>query len=174
MYLKKYLPLHYITCIYLMSPYLASDSVNYDNSDFLSTSSYDFSTSSYDYYDDYYHDLNDPQKNTQLDSQHTPYECPLQCKCIFKQMEEPNELDENRIYHSTNDYEHETEEIFRKKRNSNASYDYDDYLYDFSTKLPSSKKNQKYEIYIDCSKQNLNSISYLFSYDFPLDQIVSL
>lgn len=175
MYLRKYLTLHYTICIYLMITYLAADSDNYYNSDLLSTSNYDSSesTSSYDYYDDYYHDTNDAQKNTQSGSEQAPYECPLQCKCIFNQVEEQNDLDENRVDH-LNDYEHEMEENFRKKRNSNVSYDYDDYLYDLSTKLPSSKTKKKYQISVDCSNQNLNSISYLFSYDFPLDQIVSL
>lgn len=176
MYLIKYLIKHLIF-IYLLGAAIAAESnYKYHNSDSLSTSSYDYtdSTNSYDYYDDYYNDLYDEQKNTNPGSRKAPYECPLQCKCVFNERQETSGQYINLNDESNDDYEHETEESFRKKRNINSSYDYDDYSYDYSTKSPSIQNKPKYDIYIDCSSQNLNSISYLFSYDFPLDQIVSL
>ncbi|RNA42586.1 adhesion G -coupled receptor A3 [Brachionus plicatilis] len=167
----------YIIPIYLNSTAFAADSnYYYYNSDSLKTSSYDYSdsTSSYDYYDDYYHDVYDDKKNAQTDSEKPPHECPMQCKCIFSESQEQNGHEENLIYESNDDYEHEAEESYRKKRTLNSSYDYDDYSYDYSTKSPVAPTKRKYDIYIDCSSQNLNSISYLFAYDFPLDQIISL
>ncbi|CAF0803966.1 unnamed protein product [Brachionus calyciflorus] len=150
-------------------------------------------TSTNDYYDsedttdnenqDFY---DDEDFEAESDSSKPPYECPSQCKCIFNLRQETehvkNEDDENLVNEENNDYyDHEKSDNYRKKRETSSSSSSNsttsDYEYDYethtSTKSPSRKKRSKYDIYIDCSSQNLNTISYLFSDDFPLDQIVS-
>lgn len=137
---------------------------------------------------DYYDQLEEEEDTSYLNEDEfddkQPYQCPSQCKCIFNKQDLAtisNNDDTNEI---VDDYEENLLDdnsirFNRKKRFvSNQTVDYeDDYVDEASQStqdLNSNSKKLKYDIYVDCSSQNLNSISYLFSDDFPLDQIVSL
>jgi hypothetical protein len=122
--------------------------------------------------DDYYSDYNeeddydgqDEGAEDSSDEHQPPFQCPMQCKCIFKRKR-------------TNDYL----KVRRRRagENSTTDTDYDgenyDADYEEDAKVASKQSsNAKYEISIDCSAQGLQSISNLFDYDFPLEQIVKL
>lgn len=134
-----------------------------------------------------YYDQDSSQESTHTE-QKDPYNCPAQCKCVFKKVGSAPQDD----YQDDDTYDYDSESIklkkFRRKRrestlialtnSTNApdsnddSNDYDDLEVRSTTK--SQLANLKNQISVDCSGQELNSIVDLFDYDFPVNQIISL
>jgi hypothetical protein len=150
-----------------------------------------------DYYDDDEDYANQAQStdeetggdksSSSLHNQHPPYKCPAYCKCIFNP-QNPHKTTSgkntvNSDYYdetSSNHYEYKHKAKKQKrlvvtqtlKSNNETEYDYEE---DESTNGSAETTiRQKYDITVDCSKQSLTSISNLFDYDFPLEQIVNL
>lgn len=117
----------------------------------------------------------------------SPYQCPLQCRCWFNKPASSNTLvlgsnGESNDYYEDDETENETKRSrrssFYKRAGSNSrsnNTDYDD-EYDSASeqKQKDTDHHHKYDITVDCTGQGLSSISNLFDYDFPLEQIVSL
>jgi hypothetical protein len=133
-----------------------------------------------EYYDDEDYASQAQSSHNSDSDQSPPYACPLQCKCEFKPETSPSKTGQA----FKDDYEEDDLGDKMKRRNrrqvasdtsSNGDYEYSD----GENELVNSKKvdkvvEKKYDVYIDCSKQGLNSINNLFDYDFPMDQIISL
>jgi hypothetical protein len=127
-------------------------------------SSTETTTSSNQSEDDYYYD-EDYQSDQDTQDEHKsksdsdeshksdePYKCPFQCKCTFIKLNDSSHERDDEYY----DYENEKQSTESHKPKSQQTDEY----YDV-----------KYDITVDCSGQELNSISTLFDYDFPLEQI---
>lgn len=105
-----------------------------------------------------------------------PYQCPSQCKCVFNKPDSNSVNRENDETSISNDYDEEEPSPRLKRASNDYEEDYSEEQSDShgSNSHKNHNTNVKYDIHVDCSNQMLTSISYLFSDDFPLDQIVSL
>ena len=126
---------------------------DYDSShDSVTTTSAPASTTSA--YDDLFYDEDESSSDDTSSAEHSNNEsslqsqCPSVCKCKFIK----NTARKKRENDYDSDKEETEDENVNKHRNNKATYD----------------------IHIDCSGLNLNSIGNLFDYDFPVEQIVSL
>ena len=132
-------------------------------------------SASEDYYDDEDY-ANQAQSNeeTNWTDDTPPYTCPSQCKCIFNKQTTRVDLPlgHNTINSDYYDAEKRAKRFVLSSSNS-SDYDYEE------TNHPSDdhvikKPKVKFDITVDCSAHELSSISSLFDYDFPLEQIVHL
>lgn len=126
---------------------------DYDSSHDSATTSAPATTTSA--YDDLFYDEDESSTDDTSSADHSNNEsslqsqCPSVCKCKFLK----NTARKKRENDYDSDKEETEDEYVNKHRTTNKA---------------------KYDIHIDCSGLNLNSIGNLFDYDFPVEQIVSL
>lgn len=121
-----------------------------------------------EYEDETYEDL-DEAKASKSNIDHSlklKKQCPSICHCSLY-----SNNDKRMRRKANKDYSGE-EEYSASSTTHGAEYEYQ-YEENIEENL-SSLETKTYEIHVDCSHKNLNSISNLFDYDFPLEQIVSL
>jgi hypothetical protein len=117
------------------------------------------------------------------------YKCPSYCKCTFnKQRPHRTTSGKNLVnsdyYDETSSNHYEYKHKARKhkrlvvtpKSKNDTEYDYEEEeaASGGGSSIDTSVNKQKFDITVDCSRQSLTSISNIFDYDFPLDQIVNL
>ena len=124
-----------------------------------------------EYGDESYEDL-DEAKASKSNIDHS-LKLKKQCPSICHWSLYPNNnINDKRMRRkASKDYSGE-EEYSASSTTHGAEYEYQ-YEENIEENL-SSLETKTYEIHVDCSHKNLNSISNLFDYDFPLEQIVSL
>ncbi len=126
-----------------------------------------------DYDDETYDDLEEKKTDkTSVDhSLKLKKQCPSICKCSFYNVNERKRLKRKSggKEYSGEEEDYSTSSSSSTTHNSDYEYQYEDNDGDLNT-----DEVKSYEIHVDCSYKNLNSISNLFDYDFPLEQVVSL
>jgi hypothetical protein len=125
------------------------------------------------------------EESSSTEKKSTPYNCPSECKCVFNKVS-----DDSASSHSNNqDEDYQTEKSQKRRRRMVVNYvnetgstedldeeneqDADESSKSGDSGLKHRKENAKYEIHVDCSSQYLSTITNLFDYDFPFEQIIS-
>jgi hypothetical protein len=132
-----------------------------------------------DYDDETYDDLEE-KKMDKTSVDHTlklKKQCPSICKCSFYNVNKNYDYERKRLKRKSSGKEYSGEEDYSTSSSSSSSTTHNsDYEYQYEDNGGDliTDEAKSYEIHVDCSYKNLNSISNLFDYDFPLEQVVSL
>ena len=133
-----------------------------------------------DYGDEAYDDLEEKKTDkTSVDHslKHSVHsQCPSICKCSFYNVNKNEDYERKRLKRKIGGKEYSGEEEDYSTSSSSSTTHNSDYEYQYEDNDGDLNTNEvkSYEIHVDCSYKNLNSISNLFDYDFPLEQVVSL
>ena len=125
-------------------------------------------------YDDEIYDDTEEVNTSQTRLEHAHKlrkQCPSLCTCDFVHVE--NKRAKRKTSEDYSEGEYNSNEDASSASSTTHGVDYE-YNYEEEEEEYNSKEAKSYDIYVDCSGKGLYSISNLFDYDFPLDQIVSL